>query len=370
MKQKKPATGSNKKKKAEQLNLIVIVVLFTLLAVAFFNMMAYFVVPIILAITMTTLFYPMFKWLLDKCCFRNRTLAASVCCGLLVAGVFVPVYFVGHMVVAQSTDFYTSCEAWVNELSASETEFPPPSIKAHPLYARLQLDKIDWTAQFNEFLKSLGKWATMILNRTSASVFELLLGSFLTIFSLFYFFRDGERFIERARFLSPLRPHYETMIMARFVMVARAAIKGTVVIGLIQGVMGAILLLLLGFKTWLLWGVVMIILSIIPIVGSYFVLIPTAIYLFWTGHIAGGIICVVVATLLNYGVDYLLRPKLVGRDAKVHDLIILFSTLGGMAVFGVMGFVVGPVIAVLFVTMIDIYAKEFKKPLMAANRSS
>ena len=124
---------------------------------------------------------------------------------------------------------------------------------------------------------------------------------------------------------------------------------------------------MLGFKAWLLWGVVMIVLSIVPIVGSYFVLVPAAVYLFWTGRIGSGIIALVVATLLNYGVDYFLRPRLVGHDTKVHDLIILFSTLGGLAVFGIMGFVIGPVIAMMFVTMVDIYASEFNRQLTEAN---
>jgi len=352
---------------AQQLNITVIIVMFVFLAAVFFAIVRFFIVPVILATTLAILFTPFFKWMLARVFRNNRTVTAIVCCTLLAAGVFVPVFLAGRLAVIQSIDIYSSSEQWSERYLHNDIKFPPSAIRRHPLYKKLELDKVNLKDAFREIVKSSGKLATVVINRTSAGIIEIVAGSFLTIFSLFFFFRDGDRFIERMRYLSPLRPQYERLLISRFILVAQATIKGTVIIGLIQGVMGALILLALGFKAWLLWGVVMIVLSIIPIVGSYFVLVPAALYLFWSGRIMSGVVTLIVATLLNYGVDYLLRPRLVGHDTKVHDLIILFSTLGGLAVFGVTGFIIGPVIAMLFVTMIDIYAKEFKNQLAAAN---
>lgn len=354
-------------RQAQRLNRVVLVVLFTLLAVSFLAVIRFFVVPIILATTLATLFYPFYRWVRLKLCRNNRTVAALLSCLTLVTGLFVPLYLTGHLVALQSMDIYSSSQNWSTTLLENNVELLPDALRNHPLVKRLELDKVNWTDELRNLLRSSGKIGALIINRTSEGVFQLVAGAFLTLVTLFFFFRDGEWFVRRARDLSPLRPRYEEMIMSRFVLVARATIKGTVIIGLVQGFLGSAALLLLGFKAWLLWGVVMIILSIIPIVGSYFVLVPASLFLFWNGRVVAGILALVTATLLNYGVDYLLRPRLVGHDTKVHDLIILFSTLGGLAMFGVMGFVIGPVIAMLFVTMVDIYEKEFKAPLAEAN---
>jgi predicted PurR-regulated permease PerM len=138
---------------------------------------------------------------------------------------------------------------------------------------------------------------------------------------------------------------------------------GTVVIGVTQGTLGALLLLFCGIKSWLMWGFVMIILAIIPLLGAWVVLIPTGIFQIILGNVAPGIVILAVSLLGISSIDNLIRPRLVGQGAKLHDLVIFFSSLGGIAVFGIMGFIVGPVIAALFVAVLDIYSKEFEQHL-------
>jgi predicted PurR-regulated permease PerM len=172
--------------------------------------------------------------------------------------------------------------------------------------------------------------------------------------------------MRRLEYLSPLRTEYEQMLTSRFLLISRASIRGTLLVGLVQGTIGALTLLIFGVHTWLLWGFVMVLLSIIPMVGAWLVLMPAGIVQIVLGNTWQGIGIILVNVVVVSNLDNILRPRLVGRDAKLHDLVILFSTLGGIAVFGVMGFIVGPVLAALFVTVLDMYGMEYADDLKAS----
>jgi predicted PurR-regulated permease PerM len=182
----------------------------------------------------------------------------------------------------------------------------------------------------------------------------------MTLFIMFYFFMDGPALLQRIKYLSPLHEEYENAIVSRFISISRATIKGTLLIGLLQGGLGALTLWICGVDSPVLWGVVMVILSIIPMVGAWMVMHPAAIIQVMTGHIWQGIAIFLITILVISNVDNILRPRLVGQDAGMHDLMIFFSTLGGISLFGAMGFIVGPVVAAFFLTILDIYSTEFK----------
>jgi predicted PurR-regulated permease PerM len=230
----------------------------------------------------------------------------------------------------------------------------------------VQLDQIDWSSLLREGASTMGQVGTTIVNHTSAGLFGLLGNLFVTLFVMFYLFLDGEALVKRIRYLSPLRQDYEDLLVSRFVLIARATVKGTLLIGLAQGTLGALTLLVFGIKSWLLWGVVMIILAVIPMVGAWLVLIPAALFQLFSGNVWMGIAILASSTLVVSNVDNLLRPRLVGKDAKLHDLLIFFSTLGGIAIFGIMGFIIGPVLAALVMTIIDIYGMEFAEQLQSS----
>jgi len=158
--------------------------------------------------------------------------------------------------------------------------------------------------------------------------------------------------------------------MQRFVSVSRATVKGTLVIGLVQGTLGGLTLWIFGVSSPILWGLVMVILSIIPLVGGWLVLYPAAVIQLILGNTWEGVGIIIVTAVVISNVDTLLRPRLVGRDAGMHDLLIFFSTIGGISLFGIMGFIIGPVIAVFFLTILDIYSIEFKPMLDIAQDAS
>lgn len=151
--------------------------------------------------------------------------------------------------------------------------------------------------------------------------------------------------------------------MEKFVSASKATIKGTLVIGVLQGTLAGLALGIVGVHGAVFWGTVMAILSIIPGVGTAIVWLPIAIYMLVTGSIGSGIFLLAFCGGLVGMVDNVLRPRLVGKDTKMHDLFIIFSTLGGILLFGVVGFVIGPILAALFITLWDIYGHVFKDVL-------
>jgi predicted PurR-regulated permease PerM len=283
----------------------------------------------------------------------------------LLLGLLIPAYVLVHLVATQAIGFYELFMPQLRELMEQNRlqqlldTVPIPGVKM------LRLDQIDWPALVREGASTMGQLGTTVVNRTSAGVFGLLGNLFVTLFVMFYLFIDGEQLVRRMRYLSPLRQDYEDLLVSRFVLIARATVKGTVLIGLAQGTLGALTLLVFGIKSWLLWGVVMIILAVIPMVGAWLVLIPAALFQLFTGNVWQAIAILASSMLVVSNVDNVLRPRLVGKDAKLHDLLIFFSTLGGIALFGIMGFIVGPVLAALFMTIIDIYGMEFAAQLEA-----
>ena len=190
--------------------------------------------------------------------------------------------------------------------------------------------------------------------------FNVIAMLFIMIFSMYYFFKDGPAFIEKFKRMSPLSDDYEDRLIEKFSSMTRATIKGTLVIAVIQGCLGGIAFWIFGVPSPLFWGLAMVILSIIPMVGSALVWLPAGIIKVATGSWGEGLGILVVGFGLISTIDNVLRPRLVGKDTAMHPLLIFFGTLGGISVFGIVGFIVGPIIAALFVTIWEIYASEFK----------
>jgi predicted PurR-regulated permease PerM len=182
---------------------------------------------------------------------------------------------------------------------------------------------------------------------------------------MFYFFRDGKDLLKRVRRLIPLDREYKNAIAARFSSVARATVKGTLLIALAQGTLSGITLWIFGVGSPFLWGVVATLLSVIPLVGAWLVLYPAAFIQILTGHLWQGIGILIVTILVIVNVDNLMRPRLVGQETGMHDLMVFFSTLGGISMFGPTGFIIGPMIAALFLSVLDIYSAEFQENLDA-----
>ena len=351
-----------KKLKAENFSRYFLLVVLIGIGIVFFNMIKIFLIPMILAAVIVVLFYPFYGWLLKV--FRNRkSFSSLVCCLILLLGLITPVSIITNLVSGEAIGLYQTTEQKVEEIIQKGDEFLLKKIKEQKLIKKFHLDKIAWQASFQESAQAAAQLLAMAINKASKGTFQILANLFLTFFSMYYFFRDGDKLIQRLKYLSPLADKYIEELFTRFISVSRATIKGTVVVGLIKGFIGGLTFWIFGISSPILWGVVMAILSIVPMLGAWFVMYPAALIMMVMGHIWQGIALFLISAVIIGSVDNILQPRLVGRSSGLHDLLIFFSTLGGISMFGVMGFIVGPIIAALFVSILDVYCIEFKSHL-------
>ena len=336
---------------------ILLIILIGILGV-FIYLTRMFFVPFVVALTMANIFDPVLHWFADKMKGR-RTAAAVLTTFLIFLVVAVPVYLVAQTLVVQGIDLYTTIRSYLREPGIAPLI---EEISSWPIFNRVELSRFNWTDIAGKTLSQTASITTKILNKTSAGLLSAVFGTFVVFFALFFFLRDGQKLLDSIKEALPMEDRHVERIAREFKGTSRAAVSATVIIGLIQGTVGAITLLIAGFSSWLVWGVIMTILSIIPMVGSYFIMVPAAVVLIVSDRIGAAVFVLVMATVVSYGVDYLLRPRLVGRDAKMHDLLVFASSLGGLAVFGIMGFIVGPVIASLLVAMLTIFKEGLDLP--------
>jgi len=180
--------------------------------------------------------------------------------------------------------------------------------------------------------------------------FQFLISFFVMLYLLFFLIRDGRDLVARIRKAIPLSDAQKRRLFSKFTRVVRATVKGNLVVAITQGALGGIIFAILGISGALLWGVLMAFLSLLPAVGAGLIWTPVAIYFLMTGATWQGIVLTLYGILVIGLVDNILRPILVGKDTKMPDYIVLISTLGGLALFGLNGFVIGPLIAALFMS--------------------
>ena len=188
------------------------------------------------------------------------------------------------------------------------------------------------------------------------STVQFVLNLLVMVYLLFFLLRDGGDLFLRIKRAIPLKPQQQDMLFSKFAAVVRATIKGDLLVAALQGALGGLIFWLLGIHAPVLWAVVMAVLSLLPVLGSAFIWFPVAVYMMATGAIWQGMVLMGFGALVIGLIDNLLRPMLVGRDAKLPDYVVLLSTLGGLQLFGVSGFVLGPVIAAVFITVWEIFS--------------
>jgi predicted PurR-regulated permease PerM len=193
------------------------------------------------------------------------------------------------------------------------------------------------------------------------NTFDFIVNVAIVLYLLFFLLRDGDVLVRRIRDAVPLHAEQQRDLFNRFTTVIRATVKGNVVVAIVQGALGGLIFWFLGVHAPVLWGVLMALLSLLPAVGSALIWVPVAIYFLVTGAIWQGIVLIAFGVLVIGLVDNVLRPVLVGKDTKMPDYVVLISTLGGMAIFGLNGFVIGPVIAAMFMAVWDIVASSRAK---------
>ncbi len=256
------------------------------------------------------------------------------------------------------------------------------------VYQGIRSGQLNFGAYFQQIMGAMPPWVTNLLERLGLAniselqdilstgalqgsqfiamhalsigqnAFEFVISFGIMLYLLFFLLRDGAALSIRIKNAMPLSMEHKRHLFSKFTTVIRATVKGNVVVAAVQGTLGGIILSFLGIQGALLWGFVMAFLSLLPAVGAGLIWMPVAIYFLFTGAIWQGVTLIAFGVLVIGLVDNILRPILVGRDTKIPDYVILISTLGGMVLFGLNGFVIGPVIAALFIATWDLFSSS------------
>lgn len=347
--------------KLEQRSFLLMLVVVTLL---FLYLLKPFFGAVFWACVIALLFHPLQLRFSKRWSGRDNMAALAtltVCMALcILPAVFVITSFVqeGHALYERVQTGKLDPAAIMEKL---KTSFP----LVESLFHRLNIDL--------EGVKALATNAAVTSSRFLAqNAFQLGQGTLsffaslaLMLYLAFFLLRDGPELVRMLVRALPLGDEREYQLFGKFAEVTRATVKGNLVVAAVQGALGGLIFWALGIPGALLWGVVMMMLSLIPVVGASLIWGPVAIYLLAIGHWTQGIILIAFGALVIGLVDNLLRPLLVGRDTKLPDYLVLLSTLGGFALFGINGFVIGPLIAALFIAFWQIFAEEFN-PLAEA----
>ncbi len=334
---------------------------FTLLVaatLAFIFILKPFFEPILWAITFAIIFAPLHKFILKKLKNRNN-ISALLTLLLILITVVVPATTLSIAVVNEGADLYSDIRDGVYDFSKPIAWVQSSLPVVSDLLGKVGIDFEKLKEGFSDTALNTSQWvATNLLNiGQNAVTFTILF--FLMLYLLFFFLRDGKNLVELIIRVLPIGDDAERHLLSKFAEVSRATVKGTLVVGIIQGTLGGIMFALLGIESAVFWGVVMIGLSILPAVGSALVWGPAAIIFFANGEIIKGVILLVVGALIIGMIDNVLRPILVGRDTKMPDYLILLSTLGGLGLFGLSGFVIGPIIAAFFLAVWAMFETEY-----------
>lgn len=331
-----------------------------LITLGFVFMIRHFLLTLFLAGVFAGLSYPLYLFLSRK---MKRRIPASLTTLLILLLVLVlPATAVIIIAYQQAWVFFTGVDyqslpgrvdGWVREL---QQRFPL-------VFDQLNINRQEITGYAIGAVQNLLEWFLRQGANITLIAATGLLNFFLMLFYMFYFYLDGERILERMIRLSPLPDEYERDLLRRFLVVGRGTLKGIFVIGAVQGALCALLFWIVGVSSPVFLGVIAVFASIIPAFGVGLVWFPVAVVLLLTGKIVGGLVVLAVGATVISVTDNLLRPKVVGQDIKMHDVMVLVSTLGGLVWFGLPGFIIGPILAALFLSGWSIFEKMFDKEL-------
>ena len=342
----------------DNLNKFVVLLCALFVTAVFLSMIRQFLMAILLAGIFSSVAHPVYRRL-ERWFGGRRSLASIATLLIIVTGILLPLVGLLGMVTAQAIDVGQSVTPWIKEQVSKPAAFSE-LLSSVPFYDRFQPYEKAILEKAGEIVGSLSAFLLDKFSSATISTINFLFMFFILLYTMFYFLMDGHKLLNKILFYLPLEEGDERRLLDRFTTVTRATLKGTIVIGIVQGGLAGAAFAVVGIKGAVFWGTVMAVLSIIPGIGTALVWIPAAIVLAAGGHFVKSAGLVTFCAIVVGSVDNVLRPKLVGRDTEMHELLILFATLGGILMFGMVGFIIGPIVAALFTSVWEIYGVVFR----------
>jgi len=337
-------------------NRCVLVMVLIAISILFVLLLKPFLVSIFLAALFSALFHPLYRRILRT--VKKPSLASLLSILLVFCFVFIPVVLIASTVVSQAVDIANVARPWVmNQLA--EPGLITAQLQQFSIYEQLLPYRDFLITSLGDFVGGLSKWTVDLVQSLTVGTFNALLMGFIVLYTMFFLLIDGDKLLYYVLYYLPLSDDEEKQLLARFTSVTRATLKGTAVIGIVQGGLNGAAFAIAGIPSALFWAVAMMFLSVVPGIGTAAIWIPACLYLIGSGEVTTALMLAGFSAIVVGSIDNVLRPKLVGSDTQLHELLIFFSTLGGLVMFGFWGFVIGPIVAALFVTIWELYGYEF-----------
>jgi predicted PurR-regulated permease PerM len=346
-------------------NNLVLMILVFLISVLFLSMIRQFLMAILLAGIFSAMAQPAFRKIARLLGGRLK-LSSLLTLMLFSLVVLLPLSGLLGVITGQAVKVGQSVTPWVQQQIAEPAAFTE-YLQKIPLYEEMLPYHDQIIRKAGELASRISAFLVNSLSAGAVGTVNYLFMFFVFLYSSYFFLIDGRVLLDRILYYLPLEDREEKRLLDRFTSVTRATLKGTAVIGMLQGGLAGLAFATVGIESAVFWGTVMAVLSIIPAVGSALIWVPAAIILAIGGSYFKAVGLALFCGLVVGSLDNVLRPRLVGKDTQMHDLMIFFGTLGGIALFGVIGFVVGPIIAALFVTIWDLYGEAFHDFLPGLN---
>ncbi len=341
---------------------VAFLILLTLVSLAFISLLQGFMVALFWAVAFAILFAPLSERV-RRVVGERDSLVSIVTVLVVTLLVVLPLIGIGFAVAAETArllaeqgpggiDFAGPVE---KAMDLAKSIFPEATAKAE----EFGFDPNGLRESLSSAAMVSGQWVASNAVKAGQGTLNFALSMFLMIYLLYFFLRDGAMITDRLVQVLPLGDVRERALFARFAQVVRATVKGTFVIGAVQGTIGGITFAFLGIEGAVLWGVMMALFSLLPAIGAALIWLPAAIMLAVNLDYTGAAILVAVGILGIGMADNLLRPLLVGRDTRMPDYLILLATLGGLGTYGISGLIIGPLIAALFITVWEMFEASF-----------
>lgn len=325
-----------------------------------------FLLAMVWATILAHLLFPLHQRLTAWLGGRESLSAALLTLGIMSLGV-LPLIWTGGVIVREAASAETAIRAWVagggpERLPDQVAQLPVIGRLAHPFLERIGVEGPgNVESMLLENAKSLSQFLVGGLTGFVRNLFELLANALIMIVTLFFLFRDGRGFAQGAYDLVPLDDSHKAKIFARLDQTMRAVVKGMIVTAIVQGLLAGLAYVALSVPMPVALTVMTTLLAPLPFGGTALIWVPLGLWLLWVGPTWKGIALLIWGGAVVSTVDQFLRPFLIGQEAKIPVFLLMFSVLGGLAVYGVIGVFIGPVVIALLLTALQIYREDYSQ---------
>jgi len=329
-----------------------------LVTVLFLYLLKPFFFPIFWAAVIAGIFRPLYRRINGR--LNRPGLSTAILFLIIVLIIFLPALIIGTLVFRESLQLYETLKPDAQNIDRNFRHIID-ALADNPFVDLFSANRAFLVEKTVEVVRAITNYIFVHLKELTQNTIGLIVKMAIMLYTLFFFIRDGEKFLRMAMRLSNLGKGRESFLYERFIVTARSTLKVTLIIGGIQGILGGLIFIATNVEGALIWGLLMILTAIIPVLGCSIIWAPAGVLMLLTGHIWEGVLILAVGVLVISTVDNLLRPILIGKDVEMHPLLIFLSMLGGIVLFGFSGFVIGPIITSLFLSILQMYEEFYRQ---------